>query len=153
MGMVMPALNVGQCEKCGGYQSLPGRSSELCADCGGVVNRVPEREQTLTKYKNRPVRVEGVFFASQLEADHYRELQLLQQHGAISELKRQVPFALVVNGHKITTYVADATYRDQSGNLVVVDCKGFATPEYKLKRSLMKAVHGIVITEVKRKTK
>lgn len=47
------------------------------------------------KYHARKVKVDGIVFASQKEADRWRELQLLERAGKITELRRQVPFLLI----------------------------------------------------------
>jgi len=46
-------------------------------------------------------------------------------------------------------YKADFTYFDDTkgGAFVVEDTKGFRTEGYKLKRHMMKAVHGIEVLE------
>ena len=55
----------------------------------------------------------------------------------------------MVNDQKICKYVADFRYNkvDEYGSLeeVVEDAKGVETAEFKLKKKLMKAVHGIEI--------
>lgn len=98
------------------------------------------------KYRAKPTVVDGVRFASQKEAARWSALKLLERCGNISDLKRQVRFALDVNGIPICHYVCDATYV-QDGKLIVEDTKGVLTPEYKLKAKLMFAVHGITILE------
>lgn len=47
----------------------------------------------------------------------------------------------------IATYVADFVYRDQRGNEVVEDPKGYVTAMYRLKKRLMLACHGIEVVE------
>lgn len=47
------------------------------------------------KYNARKVKVDGIVFASQNEADRWRELKLLERAGKITELRRQVPFLLI----------------------------------------------------------
>jgi hypothetical protein len=103
---------------------------------------------THTKYGSRRTTVDGVTFDSAKEAKRFGELVMMQQAGHISGLRRQVPFDLVVNGHKVATYRADFTYSDASGLDVVEDVKGFRTPVYKLKRRLMLACWGVDIREV-----
>ena len=83
---------------------------------------------------------------SKKEATRCKELRLLASCGAIVDLEFQPRFALIVNGIKICTYVADFRYLEE-GSSVVEDTKGFKTPEYKLKRKLMAACHGIGILE------
>jgi hypothetical protein len=108
------------------------------------------------KYGNTRTVVDGITFASKKEAKRWGELRLLEKVGAITDLQRQVRFALEVNGVKVGAYIADFQYRESlpdwhgvtgRSQLVVEDCKGFRTPEYKLKAKLMRAVHGITIRE------
>ena len=92
--------------------------------------------------------VDGVRFDSKLEARRWNELLMLQRAKAITDLQRQVPFDLMVNGHHVTRYVADATYTEvETGERIVEDCKSPATltPEFRIKAKLLEAIHGIVI--------
>lgn len=95
------------------------------------------------KYGNTPTVVNGTWFASAKEARRYSELLLLERAGEISELRLQVRFSLDVGGVHVCRYIADFTYRDKAGGAVVEDVKGVETPEFKLKRKLMLACHGI----------
>ena len=102
------------------------------------------------KYGAKPQRIDGLYFASQAEARRYAHLVLSERAGIISDLDRQVRFPLVINGVKIGTYVADATYTNvATGYRVVEDVKGAITPVYRIKRALMKALHNIEIYEVR----
>lgn len=96
------------------------------------------------KYGNRKTLVDGVTFASAREAKRYGELKLLQRAGEISELSLQPKFELGINGVKVCAYHADFSYKCK-GLVVVEDSKGFETQVFKLKRKLMKAVHGIEV--------
>lgn len=96
------------------------------------------------KSKYRAKRTNG--FASKRESDRYGVLALLEMAGAIRDLRTQVRYRLEVNGIHICVYVADFVYTENH-QTVVEDTKGFRTPEYKLKRALMLAVHGIAIKE------
>ena len=91
--------------------------------------------------------VDNILFASRKEAKRYMELRLAQNIGLIGELELQPTFDLSVNGVLICRYKADFRYR-QDRQQVVEDAKGFKTPEYKLKKKLMKAIHNIEIQEV-----
>lgn len=95
-----------------------------------------------SKFRNKPLRVDGAYFASGKEANRFVQLQMLERKGKISNLKRQVAYDLAVNGVHITRYVSDHEY-DQDGAHVVEDSKGFLTPEFKIKARLMKAILGI----------
>ena len=103
-----------------------------------------------TKYGNAKVDVDGMRFDSKREAARWRELQLLERAGEISDLRRQVRYELVpkLPGERPVDYIADFVYRDKDGNEVVEDVKGVRTPVYVIKRKLMLWRHGIRIREV-----
>ena len=73
----------------------------------------------------------------------------------VTNLKLQVPFDLNVNGQKICRYIADFTYTisnvDCTIEEIVEDAKGIETPEFKLKKKLMKAIYNIDIFMSKKK--
>jgi len=102
---------------------------------------------TRSKFKNKKVTLEcGTKFDSRKEARRYKEIKLLERAGVVKDLQLQVPFQIEVNGMSICKYVADFAYNEE-GAQVVEDTKGFLTPEYKLKKKLMRACHGIEILE------
>lgn len=103
----------------------------------------------INKYRNQPIVVDGIRFASKREAKRYGELKLLEKIGEIEDLELQPKFSLDVNGIHICFYVGDFSYFDKSSEQEVVeDAKGVKTPEYKLKKKLMWAVWEIEIKEV-----
>ena len=99
-----------------------------------------------TKYGNKRTEVDGKSFASKKEAKVYQQLKLLEKAGQISDLQTQVTFRLDIDEHHICRYIADFVYIE-NGKRIVADAKGFKTPEYKLKKKLMLACHGIEILE------
>lgn len=106
------------------------------------------------KYKAKKITVDGIVFDSQKEASRYRELRLLEQAGAIEDLQMQVAFELIPKQtekgkcvERSCKYIADFVYREK-GQMIVEDVKGFKTPEYTIKRKLMRFIHGIGIREV-----
>lgn len=101
------------------------------------------------KYRNKPCVIDGRKFDSQAEGRRYSELKLLLFAGEIGFLEYQPRFAIEVNGVKVCTYTADFAYLEK-GLKVVEDVKSkpTMTPVYRLKKKLMKAVHGITISEV-----
>lgn len=119
-----------------------------------------------SKYNAKKVEYNGMTFDSKRELKRYKELELLQEAGEISDLQRQVKYVLIptqrepdiigkrggVKKGKVIehecSYTADFTYLDEDGDLVVEDSKGFRTKDYAIKRKLMLYVHGIKITEV-----
>ncbi len=100
----------------------------------------------VNKYRNKPTEVDGIRFASKREATRYQELRLLERAGVIKGLWLQVRFPLKVNEQLICTYVADFQYFED-GKSIVEDSKGHRTPEYKLKKKLMRALYQIEIKE------
>lgn len=101
------------------------------------------------KYRNVKTVVDGITFDSKREAKRYGELMLLLRAGLIRDLTLQKRYSLLVNGELICAYVADFDYYDaKAGRWVTEDAKGVRTPEYLIKKKLMKAVHGITIREV-----
>jgi hypothetical protein len=100
------------------------------------------------KYGNKKTIIDGIKFDSKREAQRYGTLQLMLKAGLISNLRLQVPYQITVNGMKVCKYVADFVYEDK-GVEIVEDVKGMKTPIYNLKKKLMKAVFGVVVSEVK----
>lgn len=98
------------------------------------------------KYGAIATTLDGRKFASKKEARRYAELLLLQKAGLIRNLECQASFPLTVNGELVATYIADFEYVENCQH-VVEDAKGVKTPVYRLKRKLMKAIHGIEIRE------
>ncbi len=98
------------------------------------------------KYGAVRTEVDGIKFHSKKEAARYLELKELQVSSAISDLRLQVPYKIIVNGALICRYIADFVYL-QEGKEVVEDVKGRLTDVYKLKKKLMKACLGIDIYE------
>jgi len=106
------------------------------------------------KYANRRVEIDGQSFDSRAEARYWRQLQLRLKAGEISNLRRQVVFelapAVVIGGRKRPPlrYVADFVW-EEDGKTIVADVKGAVPAAYRIKRHLMKAVHGIDILEIR----
>ena len=100
------------------------------------------------KYGNKKTIIDGIKFDSKREAQRYGALQLMLKAGLISNLRLQVPYQINVNGMKVCKYVADFVYEDK-GVEIVEDVKGMRTPIYNLKKKLMKAVFGVVVSEVR----
>lgn len=107
-----------------------------------------------SKYGAKKVIVGSRTYDSKAEALRAVSLRLELSVGAISDLRYQVAYELaqsvIVAGRKRPPlrYVADFVYiRD--GVEVVEDVKGMVTAVYRIKRHLMKSVHGIDILETK----
>lgn len=104
------------------------------------------------KYGNRRTEYNGRMFDSALEARTAKEFDLLKRakdpKERVTDVQYQVRYNMVVNKQKICAYVADFVVTYADGRKEVVDAKGVLTDVYKLKRKLMKALHGIDIVEV-----
>lgn len=95
------------------------------------------------KYHNKQTTINGIRFASKLEAKRYNELKLMEKGGLIKDLTLQPSFVLIPtfkkNGKTFRSckYKADFTYYDnEKKKQVVEDTKGFETKEYKIKKKL-----------------
>jgi hypothetical protein len=99
------------------------------------------------KWRNIPVEIDGIRFASKKEGRRYLQLKQLERAKEISHLRLQVPYVLEIDGVRICKYVADFVYKE-NGETIVEDVKGRRTREYLLKRRLMLALKKITIREV-----
>lgn len=106
------------------------------------------------KYGNVPCTVGAEKYRSQKERDRHQELKLLEKAGRITGLRREVAFvlapAVTIQGRRRPSlrYLADFVYVGGGPPVMIVeDCKGVRTEGYRIKRHLMKAVHGIEILE------
>ena len=87
---------------------------------------------TAAKYRSVPCEIDGHRFPSKKEGNVYIALKLMERSKQISGLTLQPRYPLVVNGLKVSTYIADFVFEDRSGRISVVDSKGFRTEKYKL---------------------
>ena len=118
------------------------------------------------KYGATRVNIDGYTFASKLEAGRYRELKLLEKAGAITNLTVHPKFKIEINGEHICDAIMDFSYlksgdgqaplgvNDLGGihfkkDVVVEDTKGHDLPISKLKRKLIRAVHGIEVEVIR----
>lgn len=95
------------------------------------------------KYNNKKTQVNAYIFDSALEAKRYRQLELMQQAGEISDLRLQEPFVLqdsfTKNGktYRKIEYIADFVYYDNKlKKTIVEDTKGIKTDVFKIKQKL-----------------
>jgi hypothetical protein len=115
----------------------------------------PKTRRSRPKYGNKKTVVDGIKFDSKWESQRYLYLKSLEKANRVKNLELQPKFIISVNGQKICTYIADFKYdrEDKDGvwEHVIEDAKGVETPEFKLKKKLMKAVHNIDIYLSKKK--
>jgi hypothetical protein len=110
------------------------------------------------KYGAIPTFVNGIRFASKLEAARYRELLARQSAGRISRLERQCSYPVYwpgLEGKKsglFFTYVCDFRYiNNDTGEEVVEDVKGRVLNEFRVKAKGVKFSYGITVHIVTRK--
>lgn len=110
------------------------------------------------KYRNHNIENEDGKFDSAKEYRRFKELQILQRAGVISDLTCQAVYVLAesvkfsneARSKPALKYVADFQYTE-NGKLVVEDVKSKITkenPVYRIKKHLMMSVHGIEIKEI-----
>ena len=110
------------------------RGAWLCTSCRNVWP---------AKMKACPCGGSVEFFPSQRELKRAAELLLAERAGAITGLRFHPRYPLIVNGRKVATYVADASYVEDSLP-VVEDVKPrnkFMTPEARLRIALFEACY------------
>lgn len=102
----------------------------------------------MSKYNARKTIVDGVKFDSRKEARRYKELKLLERAGEIKNLQLQPRFTLQESfkyqgkTERKISYIADFSYLNKDGKIVVEDTKGYRTETYKLKRKLFLKKYG-----------
>lgn len=105
-----------------------------------------------SKYHAKKTVVDGIEFDSAKEAKRYTQLRDMEMAGVIHGLLLQVPFEILPSfecdgvKYRGMKYIADFVYT-RDGKLVVEDCKGFKTAEYKLKKKLMAYINHVNIEE------
>jgi len=99
--------------------------------------------------------IHGIWFASTKEGRRYLQLHALEQHGAITDLRRQVPYDLAVisevdgSRHVVGRLIVDFRYR-RDGVEIAEDVKGATTLQLaKLKMKMLEAQYGIKVHEVR----
>ena len=115
------------------------------------------KKAQLGKYGSKKKEVDGYVFDSSKEAARYCELKFRQKAGEIHDLAVHPEYPLRVFergnvlGLVVAVYKADFRYREgPTGILTIEDvkCKATRTPLYRLKKKIVEANYGIVITEV-----
>ena len=115
-----------------------------------------KRATGASKYKAVKTTVAGVTFDSKREAARHAELLLLQRAGEIRGLRRQVVYELVpgvkfagaARARPAIRYTADFVYVEHD-KFVIEDVKGVETPEFRIKRHLLLALHGLEVRVTK----
>lgn len=96
------------------------------------------------KFHAQPCERNEIKFSSKLERRYYDQLKMLQRSGDVLFFLRQCPFDLP--GGIIYRCDFMVFYKD---HVEIVECKGFETPEFKLKRKLLEETYPIKLKIVK----
>lgn len=89
---------------------------------------------------------DGISHPSVKQGKRWEELLLMQKAGAIERLRREVRYALMVNGTTVGHYVADHVYIDGCEPIVEdVKSDATATALFRWKAKHFKAQYGIEI--------
>lgn len=88
-----------------------------------------------SKYNSRRIKVDGITFDSQAEANYYCNLKILLRSGEITGFCRQARFVVTEgrNGERGTEYVTDFIVFYPNETYRIVDVKGVKTDVFKLK--------------------
>lgn len=106
------------------------------------------RRKGWNKYNAKPVRIDGIRFASSSEGKRYKQLKTMYTAGFIKDLELQPRFKFEHEGKTLCTYVADFQYIErETGDLIIEEIKGKRTEVYKLKLKMMKAYYPEYFTD------
>lgn len=85
------------------------------------------------KYNNTHTWADGICFDSQMEAERYGQLKMLQRAGTIKGFCRQPEFVLVEGNEqqRAITYKADFIVFNLDGSATIEDTKGYETEQWK----------------------
>ena len=100
-----------------------------------------------SKYSNEAKIIDGIRFASKLEANLYTKLKTLKEAGVISYFLMQVPMHLP----GAVVYRVDFQVFYEDGTVEYLDAKGKKTDLYILKKKQVEAIYKIQIKEITRK--
>jgi hypothetical protein len=97
------------------------------------------------KYRNKPIVIDGIRFASQAEGRFYGNLKLLEAAGHLSNITCHPRFPILINDIHVCFVVLGFAYVTRDGKFHVVDVKGKDNALSKLKRKLVEAAHGFKV--------
>ena len=115
-----------------------------------IFAELQNRAEKRTKYNNKRIKVDGIYFDSKKEADYYSELKILLRAKEIQGFSIQCTFVLEEGNEEINPicYVADFIVFENDGTANVIDTKGMRTDVYKLKKKMFEKKFGMKIIEV-----
>jgi hypothetical protein len=130
-----------------------GPDTYFCTSCGCRADQLniwefdmKEKSPKKSKYKNKKIEFDHVFFDSEVESRYYNYLKMMKETHNIIDFELQPKFELQpafvdCQGFKIRPihYVGDFLVHHKNGSKIIVDVKGMEpTPEFKIKAKLFK---------------
>ena len=91
----------------------------------------------------------GIVFETKEEMIRWAELQHLEKAGEITELRRQIPYALEINGWHVGKYTPDFEYMTKEGRKTIEDVKSSYTEkatDARLRIKIFEALYGIQVS-------
>lgn len=111
-------------------------SITICPNCNGT-------KYIRNKYNNQKTIYNGIRYDSKREAEKAQELDMLKQSGEVIDWTAHPRYLLIpryINRDgkivRPTHYIPDFWVKYRDGGEVVIDIKGFQTPEFKLKMKM-----------------
>jgi hypothetical protein len=118
----------------------PSAIAQVMEKLGG---KLPKQKKP-NKYNAQPCVIDGIKFASKLEAGRYCVLLDRQKRGEISHLEVHPCFDFILNGTpllmengRVAHYTADFGFRE-NGKMVIEEDKGYAARDWPIRRALFK---------------
>jgi len=102
------------------------------------------KRKTYSKYKAKPIYIDGYRFDSIKESEYYKKLNLRQKAGDIKYFLRQVPLHLSPK----VTYRIDFVIVDHEDKISYFEVKGYMTPLSQAKISWAEQLFDIKINIV-----
>lgn len=120
-------------------------SEEDFARYQGKKGKKPGPKPNGLKYHNHRVQWQGEEFDSKRELDTYHALEAARVAGQFRAVVRQVSMRLPGTKRRMRI---DFMVVEPNGSIRWLDAKGYATPEWKLKRDQVEQAYGISIETV-----
>jgi hypothetical protein len=95
-----------------------------------------EEEEKPNKYFNIETEYNGIVYDSALEVKEAQRLDWRKMAGEIVKWERQVVITIIMHGTKLCTYRMDFVAYYPDGSKDYIECKGYKTPVWRLKRKL-----------------
>jgi hypothetical protein len=83
----------------------------------------------------------GHYHPSRLECEYCETLQILKKQGAIKDFEYAKKYEFWVKGKHVGNHKPDFTVTGNDGKIAVHETKGFATPDWQIRKNLFEAIY------------